>query len=118
MNRRVIFTPDDYWTNPPKENTMTDPAYVDLNDCLPADTITDLAEVVGLTLSITDEGHLFGSLLVETKDGWHRFLLNREAWTDLLDQAADFTAMFNDPRKLAAAITTLKTQGNTDGATQ
>lgn len=23
MNRRVIFVPDDYWTNPPKENPMT-----------------------------------------------------------------------------------------------
>ena len=33
MTRKVIFLPDDYWTNPPKDNTMTDntPA-TDLDD--------------------------------------------------------------------------------------
>lgn len=87
------------------------PAYVNLDDCLPADTITEPANVAGLTLSITDNGQLFGSLLVETDDGWHRFLLARQAWTDLLKQAADFTAMFNDRTKLQAAIDTLKNQG-------
>ena len=33
MNRKVIFTPDDYWTNPPpKENHMTDQPLIDLAD--------------------------------------------------------------------------------------
>lgn len=27
MSRRVIFVPDEYWTNPPKENPMTDSPY-------------------------------------------------------------------------------------------
>lgn len=33
MTRKVIFTPDDYWTNPPpKENPMTDQPLIDLNN--------------------------------------------------------------------------------------
>lgn len=100
---------------------MTDnsPERVDLNALLPADTITEPADLVGLTLGMTTDGHLLGSLLVATKDGWHRYLLGRENWTEILAQAAEFTDMFNDRDKLTAAIAKLQAgQADDDGATQ
>ncbi|KUI27749.1 hypothetical protein [Mycobacterium sp. GA-2829] len=87
---------------------MSKPEYVNLADTLPPDTIVEPADLVGLSLSITTEGHLVGSLLVATKDGWHRYFLGRDNWTDLLEQAAEFSEICNDPAKLSAAITQLK----------
>lgn len=110
MKRRVIFPDPDIWTH--KETPMSKPEYVNLNDTLPADTIAEPAELVGLSLSITTEGHLVGSLLVATKDGWYRYFLGRENWNDLLGQAAEFTEICSDPDKLAEAVATLKAQGD------
>ncbi|QZT54609.1 hypothetical protein [Mycolicibacterium austroafricanum] len=90
---------------------MTDnsPQYADLGSTLPVDTIVESADLVGLSLSVTpEEGHLYGSLLVATKDGWHRYLLGQENWFGLLDQAAQFADICNDPDKLAEAVETLR----------
>lgn len=110
MKRRVIFVDPDTWTH--KENPVPKPEYVNLGGVLPADTIIEPAELVGLSLSITTNGHLIGSLLVATRDGWHRYFLGRDDWLDLLNQAAEFSEICNDPAKLAEAVATLKAGGD------
>lgn len=87
--------------------TENNPAYIDLAACLPVDTIAEVADVAGLALSLFED-QLVGSLLVQTDDGWHRYFLGREAWSNLLTQAAEFTALHKDRSKTLAAIERLK----------
>lgn len=90
MNRRVIFTPDDYWTHPPKENTMPDnhgPQYVNLT--LPSDTITQTTDRVVLAMMAADDNPLGIAhyLILNTDFGCYRFQLTDDATASLLAQA-------------------------------
>ena len=105
MNRKIIYPPEFFDR---EETTMTDPnSYVNLQQLLPADTITETAFAAGLGIGMTNGG-LVGQIIVQTDIGWTRFLLAREAWISLLDQAADMVDLHNDTTKFKTMLTELQ----------
>jgi hypothetical protein len=96
--RRVIFTPHDYWTHPPKENTVThEPAFIvpptrELG--LPVDTFPITGTEAVFFLTADGQGKLIPQLALETEElGWYRITFAADTFKALLAQAAGLANM-------------------------
>jgi hypothetical protein len=74
--------------------TPEPPSYIDLT--LPVDTIAAAVNHISLAVSLVDD-MLIGQVIINTDDGYYRFLLGGESFNSLIDQAVKFDAIHADP---------------------